>query len=101
MKLLLVILLVVASNPPTLTWAFLPNSMPLGLIIQTFPLAEISPSMVDGLASLTRFSAIAEEEGWTNFTVSPLPTLKLFQFSTTRDDVWSIVVCAWPVVIVA
>ncbi len=84
--------LVVASRPPTLTWAFLPKAMPCGLISHTWPLAMMVPSMTDGLKSLMRLRVIDEALGWLNCTVWPCDTLKLFQSMIARCEDWLTVV---------
>src|SRR5580704_10576740 len=85
---------VVASSPPTLMVAPLPNSKPLALSSHTWPLARMAPSMVEALAPVTRLSVMALEEGWLNWTVPPWPTEKDCQLMMALDVLWLIRVVA-------
>ena len=54
---------VVAINPPTLTCELGPNNTPLGLLINTCPLALMLPNIWLPLVSKTRFSVTELAEG--------------------------------------
>ena len=70
---------VVAISPPTLIWLPLPNSTPLELISQTFPVANRLPSILDGEAPSTRLRVMDEELGCRKLTPDPDGIEKLFQ----------------------
>src|SRR4051812_18132735 len=96
---------VVASNPPTLIWAPLPNSMPLGLSSQTWPLARMAPLMVEMLGPVTRLRVSDEDPGWLNWTAAPAPTEKSCQLMMALLVAWLMMVvapavetCAWPAI---
>ena len=62
-----------------------------------------TPSMVEALAPVTRFSVMALELGWLNWTLLPWPTEKDCQLMMAFEVVWLISVlapaaeiCAWP-----
>ena len=59
-----------ASKPPTVTLAVGPNSTPLGLMMNTWPLALSTPSSALGSVPVTRFSATEERNGWLKVTDS-------------------------------
>jgi hypothetical protein len=48
------------------------------------PLASIRPAICDGLPLITRFSATADDDGWTKSTVCCAPTSKLCQLIAVR-----------------
>ena len=80
--------MVVATMPPTLTSAFLPNTTPLGFTKMTWPFALTAPSIMDFVAPFTMLSVDALALGWLKLTVASLPTLNEFHPITARCDVW-------------
>nr|VFJ50758.1 MAG: hypothetical protein BECKDK2373C_GA0170839_10303 [Candidatus Kentron sp. DK] len=68
-----------ATNPPTLTWAPAPNSTPLGLTTNTWPLALSDPRMTDPSEPRTRFRATELAEGWWKVTLLLAPIEKVCQ----------------------
>ena len=75
-----------ATSPPTSTWAPLPNSTPLGLTRNTWPLAVSRPWMSDAPAEVsTRLSATDPELGWTKLTAALAPILKVDQLRIARS----------------
>ncbi|SFM00832.1 hypothetical protein SAMN04490355_103220 [Pelosinus propionicus DSM 13327] len=50
--------------------------------------------MAEASAPMTRLRATADAEGWTKFTVSPLPMEKLCQLTMALSLVWLTVVVA-------
>ena len=77
-----------ATSPPTLTWAPWPNSMPLGLTRNTWPLAVRVPRIAEGSAPSTRLSATELLLGWTKLTLLPCAMLKESQLIATAWLVW-------------
>ncbi len=88
MKLASVMFRVEATSPPTFTWAFGPNRMPLGLTRNTLPLADRLPKIADGSGPVTRFRATELLFGWANRTDSLGAMLKLCQLITAFWLVW-------------
>src|SRR6185312_4225884 len=64
------------------------NRMPLGLIRNTWPLALISPKMLEGLLPMTRFSTTEELLGWLNCTYSFEPMENCCQLMEARWELW-------------
>src|SRR3990172_4961119 len=81
-----------ATSPPTFTCAPLPNKMPFGFIRNTLPLADRLPRMLEGSEPSTRLSAIELLLGWTNWTASLCPMLKLCQLIATFWLDWLMVI---------
>src|SRR5271157_5943658 len=63
------------------------------------PLALLRPAICDGLGLITRFSADADDDGWTKSTVCREPTSKLRQLIAARgvDCVIVVVVALVPI----
>src|SRR5476649_623951 len=85
---------VVASKPPTLMVAPLPNNNPLGLSSQTWPLARMAPSMVEMLEPVTLFTVMEAALGWLNWTAAPAPTEKSCQLMIAFCVLWLTMVVA-------
>ena len=79
---------VVATSAATSTCALRPKTMPLGLTIQTCPLALRRPRISDGLPPTTRFSAIDPADGCWKRVCSRSPTLKSFHSMIALSVVW-------------
>src|SRR5689334_4126921 len=65
--------------------------MPDGFVTMTLPFASRLPASVDAPGPHTRFSAVAEEFGWTKRVVSPTLMLNVCQSIAARCVVWLIV----------
>ena len=66
---------------------------PLGLMSQTWPLADRRPRICEPLTSAMRFTAMAAAPGWTKLTLSCAATLKLLQLSSAVGlACWTVVV---------
>ena len=84
--------MVVATSPPTLTDAPLPNRTPLALTRNTLPFAVRLPRITDGSGPVTRFNATEPLPGCRNCTDSPEPMLKPSQLMIRLAVDWVIVV---------
>ena len=103
MKSALLMLCVVATRPPTSTLEPGAKVTPLGLLMNTWPLALIWPKIWLGLESSTRLSVTLLALGWLKLTRAWLPILKVFQSRAARLLVWLMVsvaalceIAAWP-----
>ena len=80
-----------ATRPPTFTCAVGVNSTPLGLMMNTNPLAFRAPWITDTSAPSTRFKATACADGWMKLTVCPCPMEKPCQSVAILAVVWVMV----------
>ena len=92
---------VLAMKPPTVTCAPAPTSTPLGLRMNTLPLAWSCPRISVATPPLMTFSATALAEGCTNLSVSPAATPSVCHSMRTPWVVWLTVVVAPEVTSVA
>src|SRR5580704_8304072 len=79
---------VLAVRPDTSRFEPGANRMPLGLIRNTWPLALISPKMLEGLLPVTRFRITEELLGWLNCTYSLAPMENCCQLMAARCELW-------------
>src|SRR5258708_40344799 len=76
---------VVAIRAPTSIWLPLPNRRPFPLISHTCPLANMLPSMSDGLVPVTRLRVMADALGWMKLTEESDEIENVFQLMTARS----------------
>ena len=88
--------IVVATSPPTSTWAVLPKITPPGLTRNTCPLAVSLPSITEASLCNTRLSATELALGCWKLTCAAEPMLKVCQFNVTCWVAWLICSCAAP-----
>src|SRR5579872_1121864 len=81
-----------ANSAATFTLALRPNTMPLGLIRNTWPLAVRVPKIWLGFWSKMRLRAAEDCDGCRNCTVWLAPMLKLDQLMISWFDCWLICV---------
>src|SRR5262249_54000377 len=78
-----------ARNPAVLITEFRPNRMPSRLTTNTWPLEVMLPRISEGPSPpVTRLSTTAELLGSMNLTLPPAPTLKVFQLTIAKFEVW-------------
>ena len=80
---------VVATRPPTSTWAPAPKITPRGLVKNTRPLASRRPRITDGSRPVTRLTSSDVGPSCTTRTDSPAPIEKLVQSIPAFAVVWS------------
>jgi hypothetical protein len=90
--------MVLATRPPTSTRLPAPNTTPLGLSTQSWPLALSWPWIWLASPATTRFRATELVPGWLKRTAAWLPMSKPCQLMTARSLPWLMVICLpfWP-----
>ena len=75
-----------ATSPATSTRALAPNSTPLGLSSQTWPLLDRLPKISEGSLPSTRLSTLLAASGWAKCTVLPAPMENCCQFNSALAE---------------